>query len=249
MLKLLKSVEKRAFELLPDRYKVATYFHAMRLQGRLERELLYLDRLLENCATALDIGANRGLYTFRLAAQCRKVIAFEPQAALARRLRAMGRSNVEVREVALSDREAEKRLYVPENNGELLDGLASLTKREGAAEFAVTTTTLDSLRLRDVSFVKIDVEGHEWEVIAGGRNTIRENRPLMLVEIEQRHLPDRTVRDVLDEIEGLGYKGHFLSQDGRLVSVAEFSEEAHQRPYVDDPFDPRYVNNFYFLPD
>jgi len=64
----------------------------------------------------------------------------------------------------------------------------------------VETVTLDSLALRNVTFIKIDVEGHELEVLRGATETLRANRPVMMIEIRDHNLTP--VRELLD---GLGY--------------------------------------------
>jgi hypothetical protein len=52
----------------------------------------------------------------------------------------------------------------------------------------VRTATLDSYALRDVSLVKVDVEGHERQVLAGARETLTRWRPLVVVEDWEREL-------------------------------------------------------------
>lgn len=47
----------------------------------------------------------------------------------------------------------------------------------------VDVITLDSLNFENVSFMKIDVEGHEVQVIKGALETIKKYRPVMIVEI------------------------------------------------------------------
>jgi FkbM family methyltransferase len=43
-------------------------------------------------------------------------------------------------------------------------------------------TTLDSFNIQDVGFIKIDVEGYEYEVIQGAEQTIKTFRPVIIVE-------------------------------------------------------------------
>ena len=54
--------------------------------------------------------------------------------------------------------------------------------------FYVNVKKLDNLQFENpISFIKIDVEGHEMEVIEGAIETITKNKPILLVEIEEIH--------------------------------------------------------------
>ena len=65
---------------------------------------------------------------------------------------------------------------------------------------------------RKISFIKIDVEGHELAVIKGAENTIRKNKPILLVEIEERH-SQKKVSDTLNYINSLGYISYFYKNE------------------------------------
>jgi FkbM family methyltransferase len=51
----------------------------------------------------------------------------------------------------------------------------------------VALQTLDSFQFENVSLIKIDVEGLAFSVIKGPEQKIASSRPVLLVEIEQRH--------------------------------------------------------------
>ena len=52
-------------------------------------------------------------------------------------------------------------------------------------QFNVKKNKLDNLiKSKNIGFIKIDVEGHELEVINGARKLIKENKPILLIEIE-----------------------------------------------------------------
>ncbi|MEL6480854.1 MAG: FkbM family methyltransferase, partial [Pseudomonadota bacterium] len=127
--------------------------------------------------------------------------AFEANPVLAERLerRMLGDAALHVRPFGLSDREGAFTLYLPRYRGWAFDGLAS-TDREAAVgwlraetiagfdpallevdEIEVELRRLDDLGLAPV-FVKIDVQGLEAAVLEGGRQTLTEHRPLLLVE-------------------------------------------------------------------
>ncbi len=106
--------------------------------------------------------------------------------------------------------------------------------------------TLDDYAFENVCLVKIDVEGHELEVLKGGVQTLQRERPVILVEIEQRHhnLP---ISEVFAYLMAQDFAGFFLGS-GKLVPLSEFSFETHQKPYLKDVNNRAYVNNFLFLP-
>ncbi len=197
---------------------------------------------------AVDVGANMGIYAYAMAKYARAVIAFEPNTDLWPFLRRFLGDKVRLEDAALSDSAglADFRV-VDDNTGvatiEAANPLSMIERPETIAVRAVVTRTLDSFGLTKVSFIKIDVEGHEEAVLAGGRETIVASRPVVLVEAEDRHNPGAPGR-VADWFAAAGYDGFFI-RGRRLLPVAELS------PADVDPAGLNggvYVNNFLYLP-
>jgi hypothetical protein len=110
-------------------------------------------------------------------------------------------------------------------------------------EQAVCLRTLDSFGFEGVALLKVDVEGHESQVLSGSHRLIDRDRPVLLVEIEQRHISvgiDRVIESILQS----GYHGFFYRQDS-WVPVDQFDVGADQ--LVRSPGQPGYINNFLFL--
>lgn len=86
---------------------------------------------------------------------------------------------------------------------------------------------LDDLNLNNVSFIKIDVEGSEREVIEGAMATIKRNKPVMVVEIFQNQDRARTMQ----MIENLGYVGLNMSSNDFIFipSPSSTIAEAHTK--------------------
>jgi FkbM family methyltransferase len=153
-----------------------------------EHELGVLDRIVRRGGTAVDVGANQGVFAYAFSRFADRVEAFEPNPGCAAFARRMLASRARVHEVALADWSGQAELVVPVS----ADGTAlhfggglkgAATGRAEAIRFKVEVRTLDSYAFRDVRVVKVDVEGSETEVLAGGRETILRDRPPLIVEL------------------------------------------------------------------
>jgi FkbM family methyltransferase len=211
-----------------------------------EPELHVLRPLVTSPGTSVDIGASEGVYSHVLAGLSRRVHAFEPNPDLYRRLLAAVPDNVTVHNAALSDRSGVATLRLPLDSGLATIETANLldpAETGPISTMEVETRTLDSFGLADVRLIKIDVEGHEAAVIRGASQTIAAHRPVLLVEIEERHKPGG-LGDVQQLPAEQGYHAWFL-YSGRLRPIADFVAAQHQDlARTDQP----YIHNFMFLP-
>jgi len=217
-----------------------------------------LSAVIERGDVAIDIGANVGVYTDRLARLVGRegaVYAFEPHPAYATELKgiASSRGNVTFVPAAVSDQLGTAHLSVPEaeSGGTSMGSLQS--RQAGVETIGVRTTTLDSelAGVSRVRLVKCDVEGHEHEVLLGGRELLVRERPVLLIEIEQRHR-ERPIGETFELLRSLGYHGHMFGESG-LRPLAEFDVERDQLALIAaDPATAsppaEYVNDFVFVP-
>jgi FkbM family methyltransferase len=140
--------------------------------------------------TIIDIGANIGNHSlfFSEFLEYDKIICFEPfeKNVELLKLNLIGK-NCKIMDYALSDSDSEKILYNSEPNN---FGGFSLHSYDGVkggnksfiVKDTVTTKTLDSLNLTNITMIKIDVEGHENSVLNGGIETIKRNSPIIFIE-------------------------------------------------------------------
>lgn len=149
---------------------------------------------------------------------------------------------------ALGAEDGQATLRVPVVNEKPVSGWASLTDRSRRSiEYAVRLRTLDSFAFEHVDVIKIDVEGGELDIVRGARATIARWRPLLLVEIEERHLR-QPMAHVFDEVAGLGYCGQFIDPFEGTLPLSEFDPKRHQAPGNADRPGALYLNNFIFTP-
>jgi FkbM family methyltransferase len=212
-------------------------------------------------ATVVDIGANHGLFTDRLARMVGPtgaVHAFEPNPAWSRDIRriAATHGNVTFHPLALSSRSGRAQLTVPMRSGVTDTAMGTLEHRPPGFEAEVvdiTTSTLDDelAGAARIHFVKCDVEGHEHEVLVGAHEILRRDRPVLYVEIEQRHR-SRPLDETFALLADLGYAGAMVTRQGTR-DLREFDIVRHQQeviasdPQTNSP-PPDYVSDFLFVP-
>jgi len=203
---IFRAVFRLLILLTPDSLHIPLRYKLSEWEGSLDPELLYLDRMVPTRGTALDIGANIGMFSYRLSGLSHKVLSFEINDDLLAELSAWNPGNIEIVPKGLSSTASQATLYIPVLNGKKLVGWASLAPgncpdTNDHITKPVETITLDALAPQDVAFIKIDVEGHELEVLRGARETLTRNRPVLLIEIREKNLPP--IRELLTE---LGYE-------------------------------------------
>ena len=254
----MSRVSQAAVDHLPPRL-----FHSLlaRQYSFKEPELRHLLDYVPRNLPALDVGAWRGPWTLRLAKVVPFVHSFEASPELAKTLRAIVPANVEVHEVAVSDHSGEATLWLVDPRGRGADGRCSL-EEQVVSDFKpvphrVPTVALDDMDLGTVGFVKIDVEGHERNVLKGAANLLHDQRPVLLVEVEQR-LHDIPIADVWSVLEDMGYSGWFF-MNGRWTSTKEFDVDRHQLDVIEKIEKSgyllnsfvnlrSYISNFVFMP-
>lgn len=158
--------------------------------------------------TFFDIGSNWGYFPLYAAAQRSQLSAhaFEPMPATYNDLVATVRragleALVTCHHVALSDSDGETFMCLPDG---LHSGQAMLSRSDGAARVAMRR--LDGLGLAAPDFVKIDVEGHELEVLRGASETLRSARPFIVFENKPfGGRPEKTLAP-LRYLDSLGYE-------------------------------------------
>ncbi len=144
-----------------------------------------LNTMNHACPVILDVGANKGNYTdclFKQFSEQAIIHCFEPSqdhAESLTRLENIYNGRLHVHRIALSSSAGTKTLYKDQPGS----GLASLYERDIACHGLVldhgeliTSTTLDSWaekhNIENISFLKVDVEGHELDVFKGGEKIL-----------------------------------------------------------------------------
>jgi FkbM family methyltransferase len=158
--------------------------------------LAHLDQFCRSEGTAVDIGANVGFYTYPLSRRCRSVYAFEINDEITGWIKQYNPGNIELVNCGLSSTTGTTRLHLPVTHGLTLVGYGTLHRdilpeADAYVEKECRIALLDDFGITGVDFMKIDVEGHELEVLKGAFKTIEQSRPIVLIEV--RTINERTV--------------------------------------------------------
>jgi FkbM family methyltransferase len=184
----------------------------------------------EPSGTVLDIGANLGTFCVPLARKIPKLKfhAFEPQRIVNYQLCANiiinSLDNVHTYELALSDKDDQLNLVMPDYAKETNIGAFSIDTEVRSNEYECATVSvtnkidlvpLDFFAFSDVKLIKIDVEGHELEVLQGGLETIKANNypPIIFEAWTWKPWYQEKRKALLDYLEGLGYQIQQLGEN------------------------------------
>ncbi len=233
--------ERLKHALLPGRLYIR--YRAAKEMRRGEVEFRLLPFLVDRGRNAVDAGANKGWYSHYLSRLARQVYAFEPNPKIYAVLRRTAAANVNAFPIALSDRSGESVLRVPFGAKGHPNQGSTLSPRKEIGPFTAVTVAahrLDDLGLGDIGFIKIDVEGFEHAVLAGGAATIARDRPTLLIEMQEA-ITGVPIVESLRQVLALGYAGLFV-ENGRLRPLDAFDPQRHHRLGT-----PGYVYNFIFL--
>jgi FkbM family methyltransferase len=206
--------------------------------GYYSRDVLFaIERMLRRGDTFVDVGANIGevsLFAAKRVAEMGSVLAFEPMARTAERLRRNldlnQLHNVDVIEMGLADRVGERALYVSTgrfDDGSRHDGLGTMFANGARSSPAGTirVTTLDELvsarQIERIDGIKLDIEGAELPALSGARDVLTRFKPWLVVEIgkETCAAAGYEPRDIFDFLAAFGYAGFLIGRKGKLCPV------------------------------
>jgi FkbM family methyltransferase len=198
--------------------------------------LLQVDRFRGSAGTAIDIGANEGLFTYPLSKCFRRVVAFEINDEITSRITQYNPGNIELIHRGLSSAAGTIKLFIPVAHGLTLSAWGTvdrevLPQETKCIEKECRVAALDDFEITAVDFIKIDVEGHEMEVLKGAAKTIEQSRPIVLIEV--RNLHERLIEAWF---LALNYQQCRFDNDNRhLIAITEFLPSTGDCLYI--PFE------------
>ena len=269
MFKAIKSnissqLQKWLIKRNPDAYKKRYLGHYIHLswdnynEDKVEYEMLLVNYFLEKDSVFFDIGSNIGSFILiaNKSIDAGNIYGFEPIPELNSRLNILF-PKANISQLALSNIQVHTQFKIPKVNHTHLLTRGTLntsfveTNEQGFTTIDVKTDTLDHFSIENaiskIDLIKIDVEGHEYEVIKGAVNTFKKFKPVLIIEIEQRH-HQQDISVIIDDIKKIGYVCFYF--DSNTFQLAELrSDPKILQSHEHFEKSRKYVHNFIFIPD
>ena len=245
-IKFSKKIEFILKNLLPKRYQFKK-----RIQRAIKKldepELFIINKLIEAGTDSIDVGVYRGVHSYEMSKYSDHVHSFEPNPVIFKELEKYLPQiikNISLYNYALSEISGKKILKIPIRNSDsdksnyeeyYKMGLATIHEKnrfEKYDTFEINSKKLDEFNFKKrVSFIKIDVEGHEIEVLEGSKELIKKFKPTLMIEIEERH-SKKSLEESISYVCSLGYQV-FCLKNKELVPFQNINN-------------PKNFNNFIF---
>lgn len=222
------------------------FFNSFKTNNPYELKMIndFLKSFIVNAGTILDIGSHIGYHSLAYSQlnPSAKIYAFEPQSKvyelLNENLERNGIKNVQASNVALSNKSGYFTLSETISDGNTPNqpieygtskefNLGGVSLGEGGE--VVKTMTIDELKLEGVEFIKIDVEGAEPLVIAGGEETIKKYRPAICFEENQKTITKEMrkifgyedTRTTIELLKSYGYTTFVKIVNDNIIALSE----------------------------
>ena len=221
-------------------------------------EVRFMTRILKKGNIAVDIGSHKGGYLYwmqKYVGPEGRVYAFEPQKKLFNYLEQIIQlnqyMNVTIENKGLSAQSGTMYFHIPNTDSGSSPGarIEQTKSKKKGENLEIEVVTLDDYFYHQnihPNLIKIDVEGHEAMVLKGGTNLLKDIRPTLIMECENRHLKQESIFDVFKILLDFGYKGYFF-EGKKLKPVEHFKLDLHQKTGEGRFWEKSgYINNFVF---
>jgi FkbM family methyltransferase len=176
----------------------------------------FLKTNLDSHSTFIDVGSNYGWHSIIASKYCNIVYSFEPQKIMfdiqTLSINDNNIKNIIVYNFGLGNENIVSKMNQINYNSPWIN-IGDLSVGAGGEE--INIKTIDSLDLPKIDFIKIDVQGYEKFVLEGGVETIKKDKPTLIVELENFQLTKFGYDDsnIFKLLKDIGYIPFYLEYD------------------------------------
>ena len=157
---------------------------------------------VKNKKIAIDVGAHLGIMSYRMCRDFNHVHAIEPL--FAKYIKPNVKAdNITIHEFAAGETDKTVTMRVGHHHSagsDIVEWANSLTE---TYNHNIKCITIDSLNIKDVDFIKIDVEQYEWFALQGAKETIETYHPVIMMEVKEDNPYEAEIMNLMQKH---GYK-------------------------------------------
>ena len=217
-----------SFKMMHYGYQLENDIFWAGINGNWEKHSLKIwQKLSEIADVVFDVGANTGVYSLiskTIKAET-SVHAFEPIPVIYQKLKHnfdLNKFNIQGHELAVSDKTGTTFIYGLDTEHQYSASITNNNNYKKGTE--ISTIALDDFiqknSINKVDLIKIDVEGHEPEVLQGFSNGLVKFKPTMLIEV----LLEDVGNKINKLLEGLGYLFYNIDEKTGLTKVEKITK-------------------------
>lgn len=202
-----------------------------------------------NCS--IDVGGYLGNHSIFFSKYFKKVITFEPNEFSYEllKLNTKKKKNIKIYNCGLSDKNSSKDFYSYKNNY----GGSSIIRNKNLKfdKLKAKFLKFDNLKIKQkIDLVKIDVEGHEINVLRGMSRYLKKNKPVIVFECQKREIINGTSK-VIDFLKKHNYKNFYSIENNlsnnnnffsRIFSLIKFFIIRKKYIVKKDKFEEKFYN-------
>lgn len=194
---------------------------------KIEPLMQYGLKFIRKDDVCIDAGANQGIYTIpfgKIVGSRGKVIAIEPmkyaQLIIKKNYQINNLKNIRIFNGVISDKNKKQTLDLSRGVGS-----ASIIRDFGKKKILrVNSKTIDNLvknyGLKNVNFIKMDIEGCEFLALKGAKKTIQRFRPIICLECSVKDF-----KKINNFLKKFSYKAYLFDSRGSLFEIGKITEE------------------------
>jgi len=204
----------------------------------------WMDFLKLKSPIIFDIGANSGCYSIFYATKYKnsKIYSFEPVKTIYHKLKKnlhMNKiKNIKSYNFGFFDKEMKSKIGLPSNkkgnrvnnkkNYLVNDGFYSIFEKKNPQQIKLKTfdNFIKKNMVKKISFIKIDTEGSEYQILKGAQNSIKKFRPIVQFEYNYvtKSLNKNKIKNYMKFFKNLDYKKYYLAKNYKLKSNLKKNE-------------------------
>ena len=208
------------YEFNPVIFFNDTVSNEINIDGIYEKNQLEKIKPFLNKDTFLDIGANLGNHTLYFHKHFKNIYSFEPHPITYKLLEinTKYKSNIKTCNFGLSDKKKNTKVVIRSQNNVGGEGYREYDNKEKIIEDVFFKNFDELFNFKNqLSFIKIDVEGNELDVLKSMKKNILNNQAIMFLEFDMKNFSQKN--EIIMLLKSVGYNYFYFFEASQMLNL------------------------------